>query len=48
MILATVLMSIVGVAPGDPAADAITLRDGQVILGQIVEPAPRDNRVYKL
>ena len=36
------LILLVGLVPfGDSAADTITLRDGQVVLGQWVEPAPR-------
>jgi hypothetical protein len=39
LVLATSLLG--GVPPRDSAADAVTLRDGTVVLGQIVEPAPR-------
>jgi hypothetical protein len=37
ILLAVALISL----GGDPTADSVTMRDGKVILGQIVEPAPR-------
>lgn len=38
---ATGLILIALLAGADPAADAVTLRDGKVVLGQVVEAAPR-------
>src|SRR3954454_23439784 len=37
----TILALAVLAAPPASAADAVTLRDGKVVLGQVVEPAPR-------
>src|SRR5205823_1555355 len=43
MLTIAVLAGLVSLAPAEPAtaADAVTLRDGRVVLGQVVEPAPR-------
>ncbi len=39
------ILMIAAIGPGDSAADAITLRDGKIILGQVVEPPPRGKLV---
>ncbi|MDB5352307.1 MAG: hypothetical protein JWN86_3554 [Planctomycetota bacterium] len=39
------LLGVFLVVPQDSAADTITLRDGKILLGQVVEPAPRGKLV---
>ena len=35
-----------GAGPGPSAADAVTLKDGAVVLGQVVEPSPRGRLTF--
>src|SRR5438046_1287776 len=41
LVAALALLAAPAVKPPETAADVVTLRDGKVVLGQIVDPAPR-------
>src|SRR5438045_1815011 len=45
MLPSIILAGLVSAAAPETAADAVTLRDGRVVLGQVVEPAPRGKLV---